>query len=227
MPHRHRRSSDRPTSRWEVEPFMGPISMIIGALARPSNEQDPLMHDPRYQTFPDGTAVVFNQHARQAMHPSSAIQHPLETPAAGADAVYTVTNTDDSFHDVILNETQQRYGVAWLEPAEPVPVTIVDEEDPDEEIERRVREYDGSVTGLFDLLGQLWGRDYGDLVEHNIGDDVRILSFVTGGWSHNETVMYALQAHKRVAHALTWVSSHRGGLHVYEITHPIGQLEIG
>lgn len=77
------------------------------------------MRDPRYQTFPDGTAVVFNQHARQAMHPSSAIQHPLEAPAAGADAVYTVTNTDDSFHDIILNETQQRYGVAWLEPAEP------------------------------------------------------------------------------------------------------------
>lgn len=175
------------------------------------------MKNPEHQRFPDGSRVRFTAQARESM-----------TPRLGVDRTYTVNNTDDSFHDVILEETSERYGAFWLELAEkPAPVAALDEEDPDDEIERRVREYNGSVTGLFDLLSQLWDRDYGDLVEHDIGDDVRILSFVTGGWSHNETVMYALETHQWTAHRLTWISSHRGGLHVYEITHRIGQLEIG
>lgn len=111
------------------------------------------MRDPRYQAFPDGAAVVFTQRARQAMQPSSAVQHPLDTPHAGADAVYTVTNTDDSFSDVILNETQQRYGVAWLEPVvshieqiDTLPITLT----------IRVSELAGivqSATGPISLVG--------------------------------------------------------------------------
>lgn len=43
---------------------------------------------------------------------------PLQTPGNGSDAVYTVDNTPDSLHDVILRETGERYGITWLEQAD-------------------------------------------------------------------------------------------------------------
>lgn len=72
------------------------------------------MKNLEHQSWPDGTRVQFTQRALTSMRDRSALGAPLTTPSQGAEAVYTIDNTDDSFHDVILRETGQRYGVAWL-----------------------------------------------------------------------------------------------------------------
>lgn len=73
------------------------------------------MKKTAYQTFPDGTRVRFTQEARDRMRQTSFVIKPLPTPGKGADAVYTIDNSDDLFHDVILRETGERYGAIWLE----------------------------------------------------------------------------------------------------------------
>lgn len=75
------------------------------------------MRIPLHQKWPDGTAVKFSAEARSAMHPVSVLDHPLTRPSLGETAVYTITNTQDLFHDVVLQETGQRYGVHWFEEA--------------------------------------------------------------------------------------------------------------
>lgn len=77
------------------------------------------MNKTRYQVWPDGTQVRFTAEARTAMRSSPGITRPLRRPAAGATAVYTIDNTDDTLHDVILRETGERYGTYWLEAALP------------------------------------------------------------------------------------------------------------
>lgn len=72
------------------------------------------MKNPEHQAWPDGTRVRFTDRAKASMRDLSALAAPLDTPANGADAIYTIDNTDDSFSDVILRETGERYGVAWL-----------------------------------------------------------------------------------------------------------------
>jgi len=79
------------------------------------------MRNPEHQSFPDGTRVRFTDRAKQAMRPVSVLDTPLGTPALGADVLYTIDNTDDSFHDVVLRETGERYGVAWLTRAKLLP----------------------------------------------------------------------------------------------------------
>ena len=48
------------------------------------------------------------------------------------------------------------------------------------------------------------------------GNPVNCLSFVTGGWSGNESVISAMQQNT-VLWSLTWYSSKRGGLHMFEV----------
>lgn len=72
------------------------------------------MKNTEHQAWPDGTCVRFTDRAKASMRDLSALAAPLDTPANGADAIYTIDNTDDSFSDVILRETGERYGVAWL-----------------------------------------------------------------------------------------------------------------
>mgnify|MGYP000852874434 CR=1 FL=1 len=79
------------------------------------------MKDAKYQRFPDGTPVRFTDEARAAMRGRPGITKPLPTPRKGAEAVYTVDNTDDSLHDVVLRETGERYGTHWLEEDTPKP----------------------------------------------------------------------------------------------------------
>lgn len=43
-----------------------------------------------------------------------------------------------------------------------------------------------------------------------------LLVLVTGGWSGNESLQYALHANFMFA-ALCWESSHRGGLYIYRV----------
>lgn len=84
------------------------------------------MRDPRFQRFSDGTQVRFTDEARAAMKPRQAgdrrFPRPLRTPAGGIDGVFTIDNTQDMHHDVILRENGERWGVFWLEHApEPRP----------------------------------------------------------------------------------------------------------
>lgn len=76
------------------------------------------MKNRRHQRWPDGTRVRFKADAREAMIKKFPWDLPLQTPGNGSDAVYTVDNTPDSLHDVILRETGERYGITWLEQAD-------------------------------------------------------------------------------------------------------------
>lgn len=90
------------------------LAHAITAARRHAHENSP---------WPDGTRVVFTPSAKQAMT-QHAPSHPLHrydlrTPNGGADAVYTIDNTDDTLHDVILRENGERWGEYWLANADP------------------------------------------------------------------------------------------------------------
>lgn len=76
------------------------------------------MRDVKHQFWPDGTHVRFTEEAREAMRPRRAGDHrlprPLRTPVGGSAGVFTIDNTDDTLHDVILRENGERWGVYWL-----------------------------------------------------------------------------------------------------------------
>ncbi len=76
------------------------------------------MNRTEHQRFPDGTRVRFTDKARESMRGRPGVTKPLRTPGDGTDAVYTIDNTDDNLHDVILRETGERYGTYWLEPVD-------------------------------------------------------------------------------------------------------------
>lgn len=75
------------------------------------------MNKTQYQIWPDGTEVVFTAEARTAMENRPGVTKPLRRPANGSAAIYTIDNTDDTLHDVVLRETGERYGIYWLEAA--------------------------------------------------------------------------------------------------------------
>lgn len=75
------------------------------------------MNKLEHQRFPDGTRVQFTDEAREAMRKRPGVTRPLRRPANGSAAVYTIDNTDDTLHDVVLRETGERYGIYWLEAA--------------------------------------------------------------------------------------------------------------
>lgn len=81
------------------------------------------MNKIAHQRFPDGTAVRFTEEALQAMAAKRdgdmSYPRPIRTPVGGGDAVYTIDNTDDLNHDVILRENNERWGVYWLREATP------------------------------------------------------------------------------------------------------------
>lgn len=74
------------------------------------------MNKLEFQHWPDGTHVRFTEDARKAMTPGQGDYiKPLRTPVGGMHAVYTIDNTDDTVHDVILRENGERWGTYWLE----------------------------------------------------------------------------------------------------------------
>lgn len=79
------------------------------------------MNDPKHQAWPDGARVRFTAEAREAMQARPGTK-PLRAPALGPNTDYTIDNTDDGLHDVVLRETGERYGVLWLQSAEHEPV---------------------------------------------------------------------------------------------------------
>lgn len=68
-----------------------------------------------------------------------------------------------------------------------------------------------ALETLFAYIEERWSRDYGRWDRE--GD---IITMATGGWSGNEELIAALRENFLVW-SLCWVSSHRGGGHVFEI----------
>ena len=65
------------------------------------------------------------------------------------------------------------------------------------------------------LMEAAWAKGYGSAVHfwlHDRGE----YRFATGGWSGNEELIEAL-GRNAIAYAMTWNSSHRGGLHIFEV----------
>ena len=72
------------------------------------------MRTPEFQTWPDGTRVRFTEEAQASMAGAGGFAKPLRTPVGGASAIYTIDNTDDNLHDVILRENGERWGTYWF-----------------------------------------------------------------------------------------------------------------
>jgi len=79
------------------------------------------------------------------------------------------------------------------------------------------------IQPWLELCAQVWNIDYGSVrrelspTEASIvhaGRDDRFYRFATGGWSANESIIYAMRKN-HIAYALTWRLSGRGGLHIF------------
>ena len=69
----------------------------------------------------------------------------------------------------------------------------------------------GDVLNLLDFIEDLWNYDYGIIKKRG-----NTYTFITGGWSGNEDIIYALDRNHMFQMAC-WQKSVRGGLHVYRI----------
>lgn len=126
---------------------------------------------------------------------------------------------------------ETEHGTLYLDPEgeqeisteQPDPEEVEDDED---RAQRAVTEYRGTLLGHLELVASLWNTDYGSLTITTTPDDGRIFTFVTGGWSENETLISALEG-SFLTHTLTWMKSERGGLHDYSVEPSLFKLHIG
>jgi hypothetical protein len=83
------------------------------------------------------------------------------------------------------------------------------------------------IPGVFKLIRELWwcdGWGVSDTLspaEKTVCHDwnyknSNYLRFATGGWSGNESLIYALRAN-HIIWSVTWVLSARGGLHIFRL----------
>ena len=83
---------------------------------------------------------------------------------------------------------------------------------PTEETCDKIRDWNPcDPVGLFKFLKAAWDHDIGYFRE----PDANIIELITGGWSGNEELIQAFKSN--IAWSLCWQSSHRGGLHRFEI----------
>lgn len=68
---------------------------------------------------------------------------------------------------------------------------------------------------LFEFINQVWRHSFGQLSAISADDGAVEYTFTTGGWSENEEILEALKQ-QRLAWALTWQRSERGGKHVFK-----------
>lgn len=66
---------------------------------------------------------------------------------------------------------------------------------------------------FLEFVQKVWS-DYG-VIRGIPGEDKTRIEFVTGGWSGNESIIQSME--RNIFFPLHWQSSHRGGLHVFEI----------
>lgn len=69
---------------------------------------------------------------------------------------------------------------------------------------------DGSWSELARFCVAAWNTQYGSISESTDGKN-RLVVFVTGGWSDNETILSAM-FRNRLFYLSSWHSSQRGGL---------------
>mgnify|MGYP001164518289 FL=1 len=88
---------------------------------------------------------------------------------------------------------------------------------PDEKVLEKIVAWDGKNSQeMLELIDQAWNHDYGDMTIESITTGVDRVELITGGWSGNEEVMYAISKN-RLFNGLYWQKSERGGKHVYEV----------
>jgi hypothetical protein len=79
----------------------------------------------------------------------------------------------------------------------------------------------GGSKGWFDFIASIWHfKDFGwweGECEHKNGEKYYGYAISTGGWSGNESIIYAMQRNKHSLWHLSWVSSHRGGHYEFEL----------
>lgn len=78
--------------------------------------------------------------------------------------------------------------------------------------------FSGTPEGFVDHVRNLWWIPAQIGVEDGTnewGAPVKLVSFVTGGWSGNESLIGVIL--DSFFHISFWVSSHRGGLYIYEV----------
>ena len=94
---------------------------------------------------------------------------------------------------------------------------------PTEEQLAAIRDYKGEPNGIIPLIREAYNHHYGHMTVQNgrgiVRGRTRRLTSVTGGWSGNEDVIYALHENT-VWYMVCWRSSERGGRHVYEWSSP-------
>lgn len=86
---------------------------------------------------------------------------------------------------------------------------------PNEATLRTIRAWPWSdKAGFWEYVNEAWNHSCG-----KIRLSPTRMKFVTGGWSGNESIIRAVNENIQIGKQ-AWLSSHRGGLHVYEIERP-------
>ena len=95
---------------------------------------------------------------------------------------------------------------------------------PNEDTLEKIREWSpGDWPGFWRVVTAAWDNIYGATSYIPVSDDGDFhLKLVTGGWSGNEDIISAIDSNP-TANALFWLSSHRGGKHLFSL--PVGVVE--
>lgn len=117
---RHRRGEEEGAERTWLSEFPRDLTSWKAILAHALASA--VARAQKFGPWADGTAVRFTDEAKAAMtraRPGDlSFPRNLRTPVGGADKIYTIQNTADSLHDVILVENGARWGMFWLIPAD-------------------------------------------------------------------------------------------------------------
>lgn len=80
-------------------------------------------------------------------------------------------------------------------------------------------EKDGDHFALVLFLDEIWNKDYGAVeikdIENEMGEKMKEVRFITGGWSGNESILSAVIG--TWFHHVCWESSHRGGMMIFHV----------
>lgn len=72
----------------------------------------------------------------------------------------------------------------------------------------------GPWSDYIQFCKEAWNKDYGAIREEFDKEGVKLLCFITGGWSANEAVQGAMMSNVMFK-AMCWHSSYRGGMVKY------------
>lgn len=102
----------------------------------------------------------------------------------------------------------------------------MDDDYPSGEKLAAIDNWQATLGELLEYVRKLWSPHGLVQVSVNAESRMTIYSFVTGGWSGNESLIYALN-NNTMANILAWESTHRGGLHVYAASPQKLQMRLG